>query len=215
MSNEKLAGRGNRISVVERAISAVGGSPSDLATKLTRVYGHEISRQRVNGWRLRGTFPRVVMPAVARLCGIPLEELAVAKVRQRNPENPVEKSIRRATPKGSPAALAEALSKISGQRFTRQMVNNWQAAEQFPTDVVPWVQLLTRIPVKELMVGRLERERRFHDLDSLKGIWSKAEAEEFDAAVAPFGKVDPALWAAEPKAGYRARPSRRGRRARR
>ena len=61
--------------------------------------------------------------------------------------------------------MAEALSKISGQRFTRQMVNNWQAAEQFPTDVVPWVHLLTKISVKELLLGR--REQRFPDLDSV------------------------------------------------
>lgn len=213
MGKAKLSDNGNRVSVVEQAIASVGGSPSELAVKLSKICGEEITRQRVHGWRLRGTFPRELMPAVERLCGIPIEELAVAKVRERNPENPVEKSIRKATPEGTPAALAEALSKISGQRFTRQMVNNWQAAEQFPTDVVPWVHLLTKIPVKELLWGR--REQRFPDLDSVKGIWSKAEAEEFDAAIAPLGKIDPALWAAEPQAPYRARTPRRTRRPRR
>ena len=44
---------------------------------------------------------------------------------------------------------------------------------------------------------------QYNDLDALAGTWSKAEAAEFDEAIAPFGKVDQALWVAEPKARYR------------
>ena len=45
---------------------------------------------------------------------------------------------------------------------------------------------------------------QYNDLDALAGTWSKAEAAEFDEAIAPFGKVDQALWVAEPKARYQA-----------
>jgi hypothetical protein len=36
--------------------------------------------------------------------------------------------------------------------------------------------------------------QRFSDLDALAGSWSAEEAASFDAAVAPFGDIDPALW---------------------
>ena len=55
------------------------------------------------------------------------------------------------------------------------------------------------------------RPQRFHDLDGLKAAWSKAEADEFEGAVAPFGEVDPTLWVAEPAKAYRAKPARRRR----
>ncbi len=71
------------------------------------------------------------------------------------------------------------------------------------------------ISVNRLIVETLQRERagakrKHNDLDALAGRWSKAEAEAFAAAVAPFSEIDPALWAAQPKAAYRVR--RRARR---
>jgi len=71
-----------------------------------------------------------------------------------------------------------------------------------------------RVSVNRLIVDTLReqyaaRASEFHDLDALAGTWSKAEAEEFDAAVAPFGEIDPALWVAEPKAAYRVKPKRK------
>ncbi len=42
----------------------------------------------------------------------------------------------------------------------------------------------------------------YNDLDALAGSWSKAEAAEFEAAIAPFGTVDRALWLAEPDTRY-------------
>ena len=42
----------------------------------------------------------------------------------------------------------------------------------------------------------------YSDLDALAGTWSKAAAAEFEDAIAPLGKVDQALWVAEPKTGY-------------
>ena len=36
--------------------------------------------------------------------------------------------------------------------------------------------------------------RRYDDLDALAGSWTKAEAEAFDAAVAPFHEVDRNVW---------------------
>jgi hypothetical protein len=53
-------------------------------------------------------------------------------------------------------------------------------------------------------------ERTFNDLDALAGTWSKAEAVEFENAIAPFGEVDRTLWVAEPRSAYPARPRRAG-----
>lgn len=41
---------------------------------------------------------------------------------------------------------------------------------------------------------------------ALAGKWSTAQADAFDAAVAPFGEVDAALWTAEPASPYRVTP---------
>lgn len=38
------------------------------------------------------------------------------------------------------------------------------------------------------------RGGEYHDLDSLAGTWSAADAEEFQAAVSVFGRVDDDLW---------------------
>jgi hypothetical protein len=36
--------------------------------------------------------------------------------------------------------------------------------------------------------------QRFDDLDALKGIWSKQDADAFGSATADFAQVAPALW---------------------
>ena len=64
------------------------------------------------------------------------------------------------------------------------------------------------ISVNRLIVETLQQQysvgtKTFDDLDALAGTWTKAEANAFSAAVAPFGEIDPGLWAAEPKAAYR------------
>jgi plasmid stability protein len=70
------------------------------------------------------------------------------------------------------------------------------------------------ISVNRLIVEMLQRQHAgaetFDDLDHLAGRWSKAEAEAFAAAVAPFSEIDGALWAAQPEAAYRVK-GRRGR----
>jgi hypothetical protein len=76
-----------------------------------------------------------------------------------------------------------------------------------------------RTSVNKLIVATLRHQyaphdRHFDDLDALAGAWSKAEAAEFESAVAPFAAVEAALWAAQPKAAYsvKARGKRRVRR---
>jgi len=63
------------------------------------------------------------------------------------------------------------------------------------------------ISVNRLIVETLQRQHRgretYDDLDALAGRWSHSEAQTFDAAVAPFREIDPALWAEQPKAPYR------------
>lgn len=64
------------------------------------------------------------------------------------------------------------------------------------------------ISVNRLIVETLQQlysdgARTFDDLDALAGTWTKAEADAFAAAVAPFAEVDPGLWVAEPKVAYR------------
>ena len=69
---------------------------------------------------------------------------------------------------------------------------------------------VNRLIVETLRQQYAGSETAFDDLDALAGAWSKAEANAFDIAVAPFAEIDAALWAAEPKAAYRAK--RAGRR---
>jgi hypothetical protein len=64
------------------------------------------------------------------------------------------------------------------------------------------------VSVNRLIVETLRQQystgaNTFDDLDALAGTWTKAEADAFAAAVAPFGEIDPGMWAAEPKAPYR------------
>jgi plasmid stability protein len=72
------------------------------------------------------------------------------------------------------------------------------------------------ISVNRLIVETLRTRNAgaetFDDLDALAGTWSKAQAEEFTAAVAPFSEIDAALWAEQPKATYRVKRRRGPRR---
>ena len=66
------------------------------------------------------------------------------------------------------------------------------------------------VSVNRLIVETLQQQysvgtKTFDDLDALAGTWTKAEADAFAAAVAPFGEIEPGLWAAEPKAAYRSK----------
>lgn len=144
--------------VVEQAIEKVGGSPSFLARQLSKVSGTEVTRQRVHGWRLRGVFPREMMVHIHTLTGIPLQRIIEAKTKDRDEGNIVNRAIRLLGEDATPAQLAAELSKLSDRKITRQMVNGWQAAEQFPVDITPYVHVLVKIPIKELLnTGRRRR----------------------------------------------------------
>lgn len=72
------------------------------------------------------------------------------------------------------------------------------------------------ISVNRLIVEALRQQysagtKSFDDLDALAGTWTKAEADAFAASVAPFGEIDPGLWAAEPKTPYRVKRAARRR----
>lgn len=140
--------RGPEVNVVERAIAHVGGRPIDLARRLSEIVGKEIVRQVLHGWRLRGVFPRDMMMPVHQLTGIPLDQLLAAEVRRKE-GSIVEEAIERDG--GTAAAFAEALTKSSGRKCTRQMVANWLVRGQFPRQWVLDVHLLTKIPVPRLM----------------------------------------------------------------
>lgn len=143
--------------VVEQAIEKVGGSPSSLASQLSKVSGQDVTRQRVHGWRLRGVFPREMMVHVHVLTSIPLQRIIEAQPRTHDRGNVVAKAIRLLGEDGTPAKLAAELSRISGRKITRQMVNGWQVVEQFPVDIAAYVHMLVRIPIKELVSGRRGR----------------------------------------------------------
>lgn len=73
-----------------------------------------------------------------------------------------------------------------------------------------------RISVNRLIVDTLRRQyapapRARDAVDRLAGSWSKAEADEFDAAIAQFSKIDPELWTRQDQASYRVRPRRKRR----
>lgn len=145
--------------VVDRALAKFEGSQARFARELSKVSGEDVSRQRVFGWYMRGTIPRDMLVHVETLCGIPLEELIQALPRNRDDGNIVDRAIRLLGAGAEASTLARELSKISGRRITRQMVNNWQLLEQFPVDIVPYVHVLVRIPVKEMLEGRRVRKR--------------------------------------------------------
>lgn len=46
---------------------------------------------------------------------------------------------------------------------------------------------------RDALIGG-KKNRKYHDLDSLAGTWTAAEAAEFDASVNVFESVDPELW---------------------
>ncbi len=69
-----------------------------------------------------------------------------------------------------------------------------------------------KVSVNRLIVETLEQRFRAAGPVNkgfllLAGKWSAAQADEFDAAVAPFGEVDAGLWAAEPTPIYRVTPT--------
>ena len=66
---------------------------------------------------------------------------------------------------------------------------------------------VNRLIVETLRQQYAAADKTFDDLDALAGTWSKPQAAEFAAAVAPFAKIDVELWAAEPKAAYRVKPA--------
>ena len=70
-----------------------------------------------------------------------------------------------------------------------------------------------KVSVNRLIVDALRQQfggdgASYNDLDALAGTWTKAQADEFDASVAPFGEIEPGLWVAEPKATYRVTPKK-------
>jgi hypothetical protein len=155
-----LNAKHNSSTIVDRAIQKAGGSPTSFAKQLSKIAGEEITRQRVHGWRLRGIFPRHIIPHVEALCGIPIMELIQAKPKDRDEGNMVNRAIRFLGADATPALLAERLTELSGRKITRQMVNGYQVLEQFPLELVPFVHMLTRIPVKELVEGRAPKTKR-------------------------------------------------------
>jgi hypothetical protein len=73
-----------------------------------------------------------------------------------------------------------------------------------------------KLSVNRLIIETLRQQyaagdRSFDDLDALAGAWSKTEAAEFAAAIAPFAEIDAGLWAGQPKTAYRVKPAARRR----
>lgn len=65
-----------------------------------------------------------------------------------------------------------------------------------------------KVSVNRLIIDTLREQYaggklRDDGLRALAGSWTKKEADEFDAGVAPFERIDAALWAAEPSSRYR------------
>lgn len=48
------------------------------------------------------------------------------------------------------------------------------------------------------------KNRTYHDLDHLCGIWTKEEGDEFDAILIEQRKIDPDSWTDEPGTGWKA-----------
>jgi plasmid stability protein len=48
--------------------------------------------------------------------------------------------------------------------------------------------------LRESLLGRGKKPRRYDDLKALVGTWSVAEAEAFDMVTEDFERIDPELW---------------------
>lgn len=48
--------------------------------------------------------------------------------------------------------------------------------------------------LKETLLGNGKKPRKYHDLDTLAGTWSVAEAAEFNNTVGDYKKIDSELW---------------------
>jgi hypothetical protein len=73
-----------------------------------------------------------------------------------------------------------------------------------------------KVSVNRLIVETLRRQyapaqRARDSIDRLAGTWSRAEADEFEAAIADFSRIDPELWARQDRAPYRVRRPRKRR----
>jgi hypothetical protein len=71
-----------------------------------------------------------------------------------------------------------------------------------------------KLSVNRVIIETLRQQyapggQSFDDLDALAGAWSKTDAEEFEAAVAPFAEIEAGLWAAQPKAVYQVKATKR------
>ena len=51
---------------------------------------------------------------------------------------------------------------------------------------------------------RPPKNQTYHDLDHLAGIWTKEEADEFDAILAEQRQIEPTSWTDEPGTGWKA-----------
>lgn len=84
-------------------------------------------------------------------------------------------------------------------------------------DTATWSRIKSTARRQKLSVNRLivdtlrehyaPGKRAPDELDALAGSWSRAQVAQFNAAIAPFGEIDTALWQiAEPKSEYRVAP---------
>jgi hypothetical protein len=48
--------------------------------------------------------------------------------------------------------------------------------------------------LRETLIGKGKKPRRYNDLDALAGTWTVAEAAEFDQSVIGFEETDEELW---------------------
>lgn len=67
---------------------------------------------------------------------------------------------------------------------------------------------INRVIVETLQQHYANGQRAPDEIDALAGSWSAAEVAEFNAAIAPFGEIDAAIWAsptrvAQPRPEYR------------
>jgi hypothetical protein len=133
---------------VEKVIADAGGSPMEVARRISRRIGCTVTRQRLHGWRRRGRFPRQLCLAIHEEFGLPLEEL-VDERRYPDPSSVVRKAL--AQLRVSPSGLATMLTGLVGKRVTRQAVNNWLHGGKFPREFVLPIHQLTGIPIAVLL----------------------------------------------------------------
>lgn len=135
--------------IYDRVLAKFGYDRARFRRTLSALLGKEVSRQREQGWKRRGIFPRDLIPHLAKLTRIPHEDFLSAQTRPRELSTSMQRVLAKFN--GSPMRLARSLSDKTGRPISGQMVDGWTRRNRFPNDVVLALHAELGIPLVDLL----------------------------------------------------------------